>query len=151
MALLHSYGHKFMVKLELEDMLLLFFLCLYILSIQIASSSHQMITHLLFPVKASSVTVGDIDVTIRLENGELEATQYSVQQLPARSLGRKWKYRGKRWEIGGKMNWMLQLVHASLIWTLDKKCNTKGSFEGWWSDLYQGALWIWLHSLCALS
>lgn len=39
-----------------------------------ASPSHQMITHLLFPVEASSVAVGDVNVTIGLENGELQAT-----------------------------------------------------------------------------
>lgn len=52
--------------------------------------------------------------------------------------------------LGGKLNRMLQLVHASLIWTLDKKCNTKGTFEGWWSDLYRSTLDLTSFSLCVI-
>lgn len=41
---------------------------------------------LLFPVEATSVTVWDVDVTVGLENGELETSQDSVEQLTTWSL-----------------------------------------------------------------
>lgn len=87
------------------------------------------IVYLLFPVEATRVAVGDVDVTIGLENGEFEATQHGVEQLPARSLKRKWKYRGKRWEIEKNETdvpahaWMSDL-------NADKKRNSTCSFWG---------------------
>lgn len=55
----------------------------------VKGDDYVCIVYLLFPVEAASVAVGDVDVTIGLEKGELEATQHGVEQLPARSLGRK--------------------------------------------------------------
>lgn len=55
----------------------------------ITLNDYICIVYLLFPVVATSVTVWDVDVTIRLENSELKATQHGVEQLPAWSLGRK--------------------------------------------------------------
>lgn len=44
--------------------------------------------YLLFPVKAQSVTIGDIDVTIRQEDSELNTTQNTIEQLTAGCLKR---------------------------------------------------------------
>lgn len=94
------------------------------------------IVYLLFPVEATSVTVGDVDITIRLENSELKATQHGVEQLPARSLGRKWKYRGKRWEIGGK--W-IELSSSCMIWMRITRATVRVLFLVRWLDLYHDA------------
>lgn len=45
-----------------------------------------VILYLLFPVEASSVTVGYIDVTVRLEDCQLETPQDTIEQLAARCL-----------------------------------------------------------------
>lgn len=45
-----------------------------------------VILYLLFPVEASSVTVGYIDVTVRLEDRQLETPQDTIEQLAARCL-----------------------------------------------------------------
>lgn len=84
---------------------------------------------LLFPVEATRVAVGDVDVTIGLENGEFEATQHGVEQLPARSLfnftavGRMWTCRvgffgGTRLDLLGAYASALQqsLERAVVAW-----------------------------------
>lgn len=43
-------------------------------------------TTLLFPVEAARVAVGDVDVSVGLEHGELQASQDAVQELTARSF-----------------------------------------------------------------
>lgn len=43
-------------------------------------------THLLFPVEAPGVTVGYIDVAVRLEDCQLKAPQHAVEQLAAGRL-----------------------------------------------------------------
>lgn len=81
----------FMVVLETEESKHLYF-CPFLsfLDCQSIEGDDSICTvYLLFPVEAASVAVGDVDVTVGLENGALEATQHSVEQLPARSLGRK--------------------------------------------------------------
>lgn len=45
-----------------------------------------VILHLLFPVEPSSVTVGYIDVTVRLEDCQLETPQDTIEQLAAGCL-----------------------------------------------------------------
>lgn len=37
--------------------------------------------YLLFPVEAPGVTVGDVDVAVRLEDGQLQTPQDGVEQL----------------------------------------------------------------------
>lgn len=42
--------------------------------------------YLLFPVEATSVTVGYVDVTVRLEDCQLETPQDTIEQLAAGGL-----------------------------------------------------------------
>lgn len=44
------------------------------------------IRHLFFSVEATSVTVGYVDVTVRLEDCQLQTPQDSIKQLTAGSL-----------------------------------------------------------------
>lgn len=44
------------------------------------------LAHLLFPVESTSVTVGYIDVTVRLEDCQLETPQDTIEQLAAGCL-----------------------------------------------------------------
>lgn len=42
--------------------------------------------YLLFPVESPGVTVGDVDVAVRLDDGQLQTSQDTVEQLPTGSL-----------------------------------------------------------------
>lgn len=45
-----------------------------------------MLPDLLFSVEASGVAVGDVDVAVRLDDGQPQASQDAVEQLAARRL-----------------------------------------------------------------
>lgn len=44
--------------------------------------------YLLPPVESSGVTVGDVDVTVGLDDGQLQTSQDAVEQFPTGSLDR---------------------------------------------------------------
>lgn len=52
------------------------------------SANMSLCIYLLFPVEAQSITIGDIDVTIRQEDSELNTTQNTIEQLTAGCLNR---------------------------------------------------------------
>lgn len=45
-----------------------------------------MCVYLLFPVESSGVTVGDVDVAVRLDDGQFQTSQNAVEQLSTGSL-----------------------------------------------------------------
>ncbi len=50
------------------------------------ASGHTVTLYLLFPVETTGVTVGYIDVTVRLEDCQLKTPQDTIEQLAAGRL-----------------------------------------------------------------